>query len=115
MLFVFASHGRSTTVRLIGSHLSATWHPRRMTSGNGAYCPANMSRPVQKECAQYRPRREGAADGADECAATRGGRSTKSNPGSRFCAAPPSFPPVQMYYGIPATDTAPRCPEVRRF
>src|SRR5229473_1241207 len=35
-----------------------------MTSGNGAYCPLNMLRMTQNECARHRPRPEDARDGA---------------------------------------------------
>src|SRR6267378_910888 len=62
MLFVFASHDRSTAARLIGDHLSVARRLRRMTSGNGAYCPLNMLRMTRNECARHRSRREDAED-----------------------------------------------------
>src|SRR5216684_2688921 len=62
MLFVFASHDRLTAARLVSGHLSVARRLRRMTSGNGAYCPLNMLRMTQNECARHRSRREDAED-----------------------------------------------------
>src|SRR6266404_2660988 len=64
MLFVFASHDRLTAARLVSGHLSVARRLRRMTSGNGAYCPLNMSRTAQNECARHRSRRVDAEDDA---------------------------------------------------
>src|SRR5712672_2122343 len=124
MLFVFASHDRLTAARLVSGHLSVARRLRRMTSGNGAYCPLNMSRTAQNECARHRSRRVDAEDDAPgftlparsksaPLGETRTRRyevrpATESHPGSRFYAAPPSLPPVQMHRGIFAIGTSPR-------
>src|SRR3981189_1016624 len=60
LLFVFVPLDRMTIARLIAGPHRVGCSPRRMTSGNGAYCRTNMQRTLRNECARHRLRRNAA-------------------------------------------------------